>query len=259
MTRDEIYTPLEEAREEIHRRWADRELRRRVEDFLGGPPPGAGDRPCAFLSRTVPTPNREFHRYVELSARIGLPAVPLEYLEDRYCTLNPDKLGLVRMTFFRGHDHGGRPIFRRTMITNGDIAGKPFTTIRTLWDEPLASFHRRLLSRFFPEIAAASEARWLRRHGGVPREFYPAHFARFLCHGIFFETYLALPDEIDFDREVVFPSFAAVASRFGLHPLVVRLLPRESSEDPAWTWYGSEVEAIVERELRRVTPGRSRR
>jgi len=47
MTRDEIYTPLEEARDEIRRRWADRDLRRRVEEFLGGTPPGRRRRaPC---------------------------------------------------------------------------------------------------------------------------------------------------------------------------------------------------------------------
>ncbi len=35
----EIYTPLSVAKKEIWRRWNDKELRKKVEDFLGGDMP----------------------------------------------------------------------------------------------------------------------------------------------------------------------------------------------------------------------------
>jgi hypothetical protein len=35
MNLDDIYTPLEEAKEEIQRRWEDKELKKKVEEYLG--------------------------------------------------------------------------------------------------------------------------------------------------------------------------------------------------------------------------------
>ena len=58
-----IYTPLEEAKEEIWRRWNDKALRKKVEEFLGGDIPDLfKKKPCAVLARSVVSPNFElFH------------------------------------------------------------------------------------------------------------------------------------------------------------------------------------------------------
>jgi len=247
---ESIYTPLDEARTEILRRRGDLGLRRGVEDFLGGPPPGRPDEPGAFLCRTVQTPNREFFRFMELARSIGLAPHVQEYLDDRFCSMNADKLGAVRMTFHHGTNKRGEAIFRRCVIVAGNSwDGAPYTSLRTKWGENLVKFHHRLLQTLFAGVLPINESAWYRARGESPREFYPAHYARFLCHGVLLESYLETQRESPFNHEVVLPAFERVVSLFGLKPLIVPLLPRDSAAVPSWTWYDREVEEIVAGEL----------
>jgi hypothetical protein len=246
MKLESIYTPYEEAKVEILRRREDPDLRRMVEEFLGGPPPGRPDEPGAFLCRTVQTPNREFFRFMELASSIGLAPHAQEYLDDRFCSMNADKLGAVRMTFHHGINRRNEAVFRRCVIVAGNSwDGAPYQDLRTKWGENLVQFHHGLLRTFFAGLTLINESAWYRARGASPREFYPAHYARFICHGILLETYLETPQESPFIHEVVLPAFERVLSLFGRRPLIVPLLPPESAADPSWTWYDQEVERIV--------------
>jgi hypothetical protein len=217
-----------------------------VEEFLGGPPPGRPDEPGAFLCRTVQTPNREFFRFMELASSIGLAPHAQEYLDDRFCSMNADKLGAVRMTFHHGINRRNEAVFRRCVIVAGNSwDGAPYQDLRTKWGENLVQFHHGLLRTFFAGLTLINESAWYRARGASPREFYPAHYARFICHGILLETYLETPQESPFIHEVVLPAFERVLSLFGRRPLIVPLLPPESAADPSWTWYDQEVERIV--------------
>lgn len=61
---EDIYTPLKEAKEGIWRRWNDKELRAKVEEFLGGDVPEfLRDEPKAYLARQLVTPNFSFFRF----------------------------------------------------------------------------------------------------------------------------------------------------------------------------------------------------
>jgi hypothetical protein len=244
MTLEEIYTPLDEAREEVRLRWNDAELRRQVEAFLGGPPQGTTSGPCAYFCRALHTPNREFYRFVEQARAVGCPPCPLEYNDDRFCSLNPDKLGLLRLTWVTGTDKSGKPLFRRTMVADEpQCEGVPFRAITTRWGENLIGFHHRLLCGCFPEIIPADESVWIHAHGTSPKQFYPAVFARLVCHGVLFENYIDRDQEAPFVHSVVLPAFETVRARFGKRPLIVPLLPQESSDDPSWTWYDGQGEA----------------
>jgi hypothetical protein len=259
MQLEEIYTPLEEARAEIRRRGEDRDLRHRVEEFLGGPPPGADDAPRAFLCRSVQTPNREFFRFVERAEALDLTPYLFEHLEDRYCSVNADKRCLVRMTIMHGRGRRGDPIFERYVIVGGTFEGKTFPLLLTRWDEPLVDFHHRLLLGFFPEARPENNSRWITSRGPSLREFYPAYLARFVCHGVLVESYLETPHEIEFTHEVALPAFECVVSRFGVKPLIVRLLPPESEAEPTWAWYDREVEKYVVEALAPTKIRRARR
>ena len=243
---ESIYTPCDEARVEILRRREDLDLRREVEEFLGGPPPGRPEQPGAFLCRTVQTPNREFFRFMELARSIDLAPHAQEYLDDRFCSMNADKLGAVRMTFHHGLNKRGEAIFRRCVIVAGNSwDGAPYASLRTKWGENLVQFHHWLLRTFFAGLTPLNESAWYRARGESPREFYPAHYARFICHGVLLESYLETPRESPFIHEVVLPAFERVASLFGKKPLIVPLLPPGGAADPSWSWYDREVEKIV--------------
>lgn len=250
MDLEDIYTPCAEAGIEILRRQADPELRRSVEEFLGGPLPGLPNEPGAFLCRTVQTPDREFFRFMGLARSLGLAPRAQEYLDDRFCSMNADKLGAVRMAFHQGVNKRGEAMFRRIFIVAGNSwDGAPYTSLSTKWGENLVHFHHRLLQIFFPGLTPVNEYAWHRARGASPREFYPAHFARFVCHGVLLESFLETRHESPFILEVVLPAFEKVVSLFGRKPLIVPLLPPDTAADPSWAWYDREVEEIVVGEL----------
>jgi hypothetical protein len=172
------------------------------------------------------------------------PSIPP--IANLFCNLNFDKLNLVRMTFIKGRDHHGNRMLKRKMITRGDINGKRFTAINTLWGEGLIDFHHRLLTSVSPDLNPENEFSWIQSKGSSPAAFYPIHLARFICHGVLFESYLGTGHEADFVEDVVRPAFNSVHSLFGIKPLIVRLLPQESEEDPSWNWYEGTIENIVE-------------
>ena len=75
-----IYTPLSVAKEEVWRRWNDKDLRQKVEEFLNGDiPEFLQNEPKSYLARHVASPNFEFTRFLELAGEIDLNPVCPEY------------------------------------------------------------------------------------------------------------------------------------------------------------------------------------
>jgi hypothetical protein len=252
MKLNDIYTPIEDVRREIYQRWSNQILRQNVESFFGGAFTGMGAEPYAVLCRTLATPNREFFCFAEHAAAIGLTPLAQEYLDDRFCTLNPDKLSLIRITILSGTDHQNRPNFRRYSIAeNNKVRGSRFSAIKSSWGENLVDFHHRLFEQFFPNINYTNESAWIHKNGTTAKSYYFAHLIRFICHGVLFENFLETRNELAFTRDVVLPAFEAVHSRFGVKPIIVRLMPDELAEDPSWSWYEKEIEPLVTKHLPR--------
>ncbi|MDY0185333.1 MAG: hypothetical protein RBR43_05590 [Desulfuromonadaceae bacterium] len=243
---EEMYTPLEQAREQICQRWADKELRRRVEDFLEGAPPESVSGPRAYLWRAVHTPNREFCRFAELASETGCRPYAMAWHSDRFCSTNPDKASLVRMTCVKGINKRGEPIIQRFRIAEAcEFEGIPFRAITTHWGESFIGFQYRLLQECFPAIIPTDESTWFVTHGGTPKHIYPNVLARFICHGILFDNFEDNASA-SFVRAVVLPAFESISSRFGIKPLIVPLLSENTSGDPSWTWYeGKAMKAVT--------------
>ena len=89
-----MYTPLEEAKEEVWKRWNDQGLRRRVLEYVGELPKGFGLEPRAVALFHLGTPNNGFNFFVEKAEQTGLKPLCAEYTGDRFCSMNPDKLCL---------------------------------------------------------------------------------------------------------------------------------------------------------------------
>jgi uncharacterized protein len=100
----QFYTSLEEAKEEIWKRWRDMDLRRKVQDFIGNIPQQMQDAPKAVLDRNIATPNLEFFYFLELSSKTNLSPLVTEYISDKFVTNNVDKLALAKMPFFKGRN-----------------------------------------------------------------------------------------------------------------------------------------------------------
>ncbi len=92
------YFPLDEARDEIRRRWADAELRLRVEHFLG-------DRfisqmktdPCAIMFRQLLSPDNGAFWFEACSRYCWLKPINLSYHGDKFVSINEEKIALARL------------------------------------------------------------------------------------------------------------------------------------------------------------------
>ena len=205
-----------------------------------------GIEPRAYLCKALQTPNREFYRFVAQAKLTGCHPTALEYKDDQFCSSNPDKLGLLRLTLITGTNRHGEQTVRRIMIADtASSEGIPLNAITTHWGASLVTVHHDLLKVCFPQLPLTDKSTWLHSPGANPNEFYPALLARFLCHGILFENYIDKPREAIFVRNVVLPAFESVCNLFGMRPLIVRLLPERTSDDPSWTWYDSHVAKLL--------------
>ena len=238
----DIYTSMEEAREEIWRRWNDRTLRKKVEAFLGHVPDHMTTNPRAILNRDIATPDNEFREFIRKAYRIGLSPLVSEYSDDKFVGINPDKLSLAKMAISTGRDKNGGALFRYiTVIDYPKHDGKKFSEIITLWGEQFVSFHHRLLRLHFPDVEVFDNSEWLKSKGDGARDFYPYELGLCICHGVLFEDFLISGAEKRFCEDVVMPTFDKLVAMFGIKPLIVPLLSKQlvgrDAGDSYWSCY----------------------
>lgn len=238
-----IYTPLDEAQEEIWKRWNDQALRQEVEAFLGEIPSVLKNAPRAILFRQLMTPDYECIQFLDLARALKLNPLGWEYLEDIFLTINKDKASLGKMRFRNQPINGNGVRYRRVIILSENEKRK-FKEIKTLWGENFVDFHHRILSQRITGLHLFDASQWFASKGGRAREYYQYFMALFICHGILFENFVTDEREREFARLVVEPSIDKIKKRFGMKPLIVQLTIDESL-------YPSEIEKTVLDEMHR--------
>jgi len=236
-----IYTELTVARDELRRRWHDGALRADVAAYLGEIPPCLRDEPRAVLWRNIMTPDHELLHFLELADEIGFKPLGIEYIEDRFCTRNADKMTLAKMAVFNKRDCLGEPVMRyRKIIDIKHYDNARFSGIRTLDGSGLVDFHHGLVRK---KIGTRLEIRdWsakLTHYGASARDYYRKMLAHFICHGVLFESFVTDETEAAFERDVVLPAIEHVRKQFGLAPLIVPVVP--DVEDRYWWCYPADV------------------
>lgn len=246
-----IYTPLSVAKEEIWRRWNDKALRKKVEDFLEGDVLYMlRNTPKATLVRYITTPNLELSYFLDLAKITGLDYSLLEYSRDKFVSKNPDKYSLCKMSFFDGiGKKGGVKSSRINVVNFNKTEGKLLDCLDTLWGEKLIDFHHRIIKQSMGEevkekIFDISD--WFDEKRNKNRDFYYLHYlSLFVCHGVLFENFLLDKGEIEFTLKKVLPSFAKVEEIFGVKPLIVPLEPFKDETDCAWRSYSKNIKELI--------------
>lgn len=238
----EIYTPLSVAKKEIWRRWKDKELRKKVEKYLGGSVPGPFKKePRAVLSRSIITPNQEFFYFLDLAKTTKLKPLGLEGVTDKFCTKNYDKVSLGRLSFIDNDKIKNKIKNAECGKTNVNVIdmmkydGKKLCDVDTFWGEGLVDFHHKMMALYDSEIEIFDDFKWLDHKGkknGI-RQYYKNFFTFFLCHGILFENFIIKRNEKEFTDNVIIESYLEVKKLFGKAPLIVPLLPMEDDDH----WY----------------------
>lgn len=242
---EDIYTPLEEAKKEIWRRWNDKELQKKVDNLFGGDiPKFLRETPKTFLARHVATPNFGFLRFLDLSKKVGLDWVCPEYLQDTFVSKNPDKYFLGKLFVYEGlGKHEGEKISIKKIVNFNEMDGKPFCEVKTLQGMNFVDFHHRKLLEsgvnYIGHVPDISD--WLRRHGSSPSAFYPYLLSLFVRNAILFDNFLLKGPETDFVKRIFFPNLLAVEKEFDLKPLIVRLAPKDKEASDYWFYYPESV------------------
>ena len=245
----ELYTPLSVAKKEIWRRWNDKELKKKVKDFLGGDiPKSFKGSPKSALFRFITTPNLEFQLARDTAKLMELELVFMEFLKDKFCTRNQDKLYLGKMVFFSSKNGEGSSIkLRKKIIDIEKSDNKPFKKINTLWGENFVDFHHRIFDKNFGKIKKFDVSEF-KTNGEDAYEVYLKVFSLFICNGILFENYFIKSnnDEKKFTFDVIKPAFNKVHEIFGVKPLIVPIVSSRIDGDLFWQYYPEFVKNNIE-------------
>lgn len=248
---NEMYTSLEDAKEEVWRRWNDRELRKKVELFLHGDMPEfLNEAPKAYLAKHVVSPNFNFFYYLESAKKINLELAMPEYRDDKFVSLNKDKYHLGKMFFSSGKgEQSDIQLETRSVLDFKLSDGKKFREIRTVKGGEFIDFHHQLTEALVPgsikRIFDISE--WIERNGSSPKNFYLHFFSLFICNAVLFENFISKKGGYDeFNRKVVIPNFNKIKDIFGVKPLIVQTVPFEIECDPFLWYYPKEAEQIID-------------
>jgi hypothetical protein len=247
MNVNDIYTPLQEAKAELERRWNDPELRKRVEDYLGDNLPlPLRSEPRALCTFHVATSNWAFFHFWKASQEIDLRPLVFEYTDDLFVTTNFDKVSLGKMVFYHGRNDNNEMITSSEHIIDlcGKNEKKKIKDVETLWGESLVDFHHRALNTFYEGLEIYDGSEDYHKLGKNPKEYYKYIFAFYIRNGILFENYLLTSKEKKFTEEVLLPAFEFVWKKFGVKPLIVPLTPQNEADGKHWWCYPEYIKTL---------------
>ncbi len=167
--------------------------------------------------------------FVELAQCLGLVPVVLEYSEDIFVSVNPDKMSYVKLKVFEGFGRKGGAKLKTIRLVKDirRIERKPFKEIQIDRGENLVEFHHRHRELAGINTPVIEASRWLKKFGRA-RDYYFYLFVMVSVYGVLFESFESdFYDEGSFKREIVEPAFAKAVKELGVEPLIVKFTPKK--------------------------------
>jgi len=241
---------IEEARDEIQRRWHDETLKKKVVEYLQGDIPAAFlHEPRAVLFRQICIPDSETRRFLHIAEKLKLKPFVFEFYEDKFTTRNPDKVRWGRIDVFEKMNKNNEPIIKSTRIIDFPANdNKAIKNVTTKWGENLIDFFHGAfasMNQEKPEMADMSD--WFARNGGRAKEYYKAFYALMAVCGVSCEV-LEYEDDPEaakgFLEEVSYPTIEHVRKIFGVYPLIVPLFTEEEMEVDQW-YFDAKMQEVL--------------
>ncbi len=243
------YTTFSDALAQLRARREDRELRRRVELFLGTDVPDPfREGPVLYLARHVATPNFESLFFLDMASRMEWTAVIGQDLDDKFVPKNSLKRALGKLPIVRGNTIGGERTEYITVLDFNKSNGRSLRELATFRGTPLGQFHNELFQHVVKEpVYLSDESAWITiHHRGNLLEHYKKHFALFILHGILFEYFVTCDTEENrLFVDVVEPAFHFVLEHFGVRPLIVPSVTPSIESNRNWEAYPEGVYGYV--------------
>lgn len=246
-----VYTPLSEALKILDERQKDPVLMAKVHDLL------KGDIPVIFKKNTkygvqfrqVATPNNDTRHFLSISQDNNLEPVIFEYHDDKFTSNNDFKHSLGQLRF---HDCANKkdvyPIEKITIVDFNKYNGKKLKEVKTLSDDSLIDFHKKLFLYHNYDIKSIKfydASDWFKNNGGKAADYYYNFFLLFVCFGILFENFLLNDEGADFTREVILPAIDRVILETGFRPLIIPIGPLDIETDDHWISYNPNIKHLV--------------
>jgi hypothetical protein len=248
-----IYTPIEEAIEELEKRRKDKRLERKVAEFLEGNIPEPFIKKERFvLARHLITPNYEVSRFLFIADAFDFDPLFFEYLDDKLIYRNPWKYSLGKIPFYSGRAKNGSMKVKKVSIIDFDSShGKKISSVTTKWGQSLAEFHHEFFNHRFPRFhdSIFNASDWYLSNGGKSAYYYEKFLALFIRHGILFENFLTDDTELEFTKNIILPAIINISARFGLKPIIVSLVPADVECDGFWYCHPSCTSEFVDKKL----------
>lgn len=206
------------------------------------------------LFRQLGSPYHEICRFINIVDAYGGTPIIIEYLQDKFASINPLKKSLGKMVFIEGSGKKGGIIkSSKTIIDFNTSDGKKINEVVTNGNESLVDFHHELLRDFFSkkiEIHTHDASEWFIKHGTRAKDYYVDYLEYFVADAILFENFvMSDPDESKFTHEVVLPALRIIKEKTGLKPSIVPILSPKEEGDSFWSSYPDQVRELVHKKL----------
>ncbi|OHA46800.1 MAG: hypothetical protein A2541_01305 [Candidatus Taylorbacteria bacterium RIFOXYD2_FULL_36_9] len=226
------YFSLDEAREEIKKRWANVELKKKIEEELGEDfiPFFESNKPRSVSFRQLISPDNGFCLFQQEAKYTDTKPTIIEYLDDIFVSLNIEKKGYGRLHTDKGY------VDIMDFHSNEKL---PLKDIKTLNGESIVDFHHNLITESGLEVDIFDMSKWFKKIGKAKEYYYPL-LLHFLAHGILFESFISDSEdekEFEFTKEIILPTLEKIYNKFGLCPLVVKMYPDGQSEEEDLYWW----------------------
>jgi hypothetical protein len=230
------YFSLDEAREEIKKRWADVELKKKIEEKLGDYFfKDLFTEPRAVVCRPIVTPDNGIVFFINCSHYLGLKPFILEYTEDKYVVINEEKRGLTKLRVWENNKKEYINIVNNS-TEEGHLLSDVVTNLTD--NTKLIDFHHSLFNSCYPNVDFKDYSAWFKKFK-TPDEYYFYYLLNFIAHGVYFEFFYAdnSKRETDFVWKNVLPNIQKIRDFTGLDPILVKLYPEDQTEDEDFYWF----------------------
>jgi len=234
--KNNFYVSLDEARIELLSRWGNNELKKKIEAVLaekgGLISVFKNIKPQSVIWRSMLSPDNGFDLYYQSSNYLGCGVSPLEFLDDKFVTINEEKKALsqIRMVL------GNKKVFTE-LVEYNEQEGKSLRDVILKNGGKLCDFHSHLFENNYNNLVLTDISKWCKNIGKA-KDYYYYFLLHFVCNGVLFESFSLEEGREDiFTKEVIIPAIKKIEMDFGLKPLIIKLYPENQTDEEDFYWF----------------------
>lgn len=226
------YFSLDEAREEIKKRWNNHDLRKKVKEELGKNFINFfdSDKPRSVLFRQIISPDNGFCFFYQESKYIDARPTVFEFLDDMFVSFNEEKKGYGRLhvndTCVDIIDfHKSEKMLLKDLITKRD--------------ENLVEFHHLLIKESGLNVDIFDMSKWFKSIGEA-KDYYYYFLLHFVANGVLFESFILDNEdekECAFTKSIVLPVIEKIHQKFNLDPVIIKMYPDQQTKEEDIYWW----------------------